>query len=255
MPTMTTEELTERRGKLSAQLTELQSQHAGIAQDVADAEEARKTAFRAGEDTALVTERLKHRQGELDDSAWKLEQVAEQLAEVDTEIRRRAPHEALDRDLAAHVTDLEAFDQLAAKLDGAHRATVDKVINAVIELTGLITSVRQRHAELANQTAHLQATVQRLDRTEAVPGPPSWDRPLEHALRGTGLWNLYLITVQQRPAEVAKALGFEISRYFDLKMKAEVRGPFVDPFGPPPPDAGVQFTGVGATYKPPYIQA
>lgn len=215
--TVTTTEapsLEQRRAKLEAQLNELRSQHLDIAADVQAVDADWQAALAAGEETGLLAERRRLRQGELDDAARSIQQVTAWLGEVDAELQRRQPHEALDRDLKRHVADLAEFEELRGQLDGLHQGCVDAVVAAALKLHDVLGQVRQRHAQLDQQGRELRARAGHLDRVDlTVPGVADWEHPLIEQLRGTALWPLYLSSVQRhQPADLAGALGNMASR-------------------------------------------
>lgn len=203
-----TKALTERRDELNNQMTTLRSQRMGIAEDLRTVEEDWQAALRASEDTVLLGERRRHREAELTECERAAAQVAEWTAEVEAELRRRTPHEALDRDLADHAREMAASAALDEELHGVHQRAADKVADATLELHGAIAAARERNDRLAARTSQLRATAAQLGRPDPVPGPAGWVQPLEHALRGGPFWRLYLASVQARqPSALVGALA------------------------------------------------
>ena len=210
MTVQISDELHARREELNAQLCALQSQHANITRELQLAEEDRRAALADGQDVTVLTERLRHRQIGLQETSWAIEEILGRLAQTDAKLRRRAPHQALDRDLKQLVTDLQAYDEYRAQLDGAYQAAIDNVANIAKELHDLVWTARQRHDDLELRARNLRATARRLNRLNlAVPTPRSWQEPIEQALRGTGAaWRAYLMSVQNRaPEPFARELG------------------------------------------------
>jgi hypothetical protein len=218
---VTTKALAERRDKLNDQLTGLQSQHVDIVQDLRIVEQDWQAALQAGEDTALLGERRRHREAELAENERSTAQVAEWTAEVEAELRRRVPHEQLDRDLAAHAADLVAYAEVTDALAGSHPKAVDALEAAVLDLYGTIATARQRSDQLAARTQQLRAAAVQLGRTDQVAGPPDWVQPVEHALRGGPLWQLYLASVQARqPTALVRALADAVTTRMTEQLKA-----------------------------------
>jgi hypothetical protein len=208
--TAPTKALTERRQQLQTQLTALRSQHVDAERDVQLADEDWRNDLADGQDVGLIAERRRHRQSELDEMGRQIEQVTAWIGEVDTEIQRLVPHQALDADLAQLTADLQAYDEYRAQLNGAHQAAIGKVLGVAEDLHELVSTSRQRHDELDIRARNLRNTAARLDRPDvAVPAPGSWSQPVEQALHGTGApWRTYLVSVQQRSVEpLARALG------------------------------------------------
>jgi hypothetical protein len=91
----------------------------------------------------------------------------------------------------------------------------------VLDLYGQIAAARQRSDQLAVRTHQLQSTAAELGRTDQVPGPPDWVRPLEHALRGGPLWLLYLASAQARqPTALIRALADAVTNRMTEQLKA-----------------------------------
>lgn len=217
--TTETPSLEQRREQLEAQLTALQSQHLDIAKDVQAADADWRAALAAGEETGLLAERRRLREAELTDVAHSIQQVTTWLADVDAEYARRAPHEALDRDLERHVADIVEYEQLRSTLDGAHQRGVDAVEAAAQELTDVLASVRKRHGQLDTQTQNLRIRAGHLERTDlSIPGVQHWEPAIVNALRGTALWPLYLNSVQRsNAADLAGALGNTAARNLSIR--------------------------------------
>lgn len=106
MTAQTTDDLHARRDQMSTQLNALQSQHADIAHDLRLAEEDWRAVHAAGQNAARLAERRRHREIGLRETSWLIEQIRGWLADTDTEIRRRASHEALDRNSKHLAADL-----------------------------------------------------------------------------------------------------------------------------------------------------
>lgn len=195
---------------LTFQLNALHVQHADIARDVRRTEEDWRAALAQGRDGALLAERHRHREIGLRETARAIEEIRGRLADLDAEIRRRVPHQAVDRDLQQLVTDLQAYDEYRAQLDGAHQAAIDKVADIAKELHELVWMTRQRHDELDTRARRLCSTARQLGRPDViVPAPRSWSESVEKVLRGTGApWRAYLTSVQNRaPEPFARELG------------------------------------------------
>jgi hypothetical protein len=149
---------------------------------------------------------------------------ANDAAEAEAELRRRVPHEQLDRDLAAHTAELAAYAEVTDQLDGIHAKAVEALEAAVLDLYGQIATARQRSDQLAGRTHQLQATAAQLGRTDQVPGPPDWVQPLEHALRGGPYWLLYLASVQARqPTALVRALADAVTTRMTEQLRAARR--------------------------------
>ncbi|HEX6403638.1 MAG TPA: hypothetical protein VF003_10845 [Pseudonocardiaceae bacterium] len=204
------DDLHAHRDELDAQLRALHSQHAHITREVQQAEEARHAALANDQDATVPTEHLKYRQIALQQTSWAIEQIRGRLAQTDAKLRSRARHQDLDGDLRQLVTDLRAYDEYRAQLDGAYQAAIDKVANIAKELHDLVWTARQRHDDLEMRARNLRVTARQLNRLNlAVPTPSSWKEPIEQALRGTGAaWRAYLTSVQNRaPEPFARELG------------------------------------------------
>lgn len=206
----TIDELHACRDQLKFQLNALRLQHADIARDVQRAEEDWHAAPAEGQDVALLTERCRHREIGLRETSWAIENICGRIAELDAEIRRRVPGQALDGDLQQLVTDLQAYDEHRAQLDGAYQAAINKVADIAKELHELMWTTRQRHDELNTRARNLRATARQFGRADVtVPAPRSWSQPIEQVLRGTGApWRAYLTSVQNHaPEPFARELG------------------------------------------------
>jgi chromosome segregation ATPase len=204
-----------------SKFNDLQAQQADIARDLQIIEEDWRDTLRKGEDTGLIGERRRHRQTELDENAGAIAQVRAWIEEVEAELRRQAPHEQFDGDLAAHAADVAAYSGLTGQLDGIHEKAVQALEAAVLDLYGQIATARQRSDQLAARTHQLQATAAELGRTDHVPGPPDWVRPLEHALRGGPHWLLYLASVQARqPTALIRALADAVTNRMTEQLKS-----------------------------------
>jgi chromosome segregation ATPase len=204
------DELHARHDELNTQLNALLAQHAEIARDIAEAERDARAALAKGQDVAHLAERRRQRELGLEQTSWAIEEIRGRLAEMDAEIRRRAPHQALDRELEQLVTDLQIYDEYRSRLDGAYQSAIDRVATIAQELHELVWTTRQRHSELDTRARNLRATARHLNRSElAVPTPRSWSQPIERVLRGTGApWRAYLTSVQNRAVEpFARELG------------------------------------------------
>lgn len=209
MLSLTLDQLHARRDELTMQLSALRAQRAQIAHDVRQVEADQRTARAKGQDGALLTEWRRQREIGLQQTSWAIDQLRARLADTDAEIRRHAPHEALDGDLKQLLVDLEIYDAVLARLDGAHQAAIETVAGIAQELHELVWTARQRHDDLVARARDLRATAKRLNRDLAVPTPRSWSQPVEQALRGTGAaWRAYLTSVHNRaPAPFARELG------------------------------------------------
>jgi chromosome segregation ATPase len=206
----TIDELHACRDQLKFQLNALRLQHADIARDVQRAEEDWHATLPEGQDVALLTERRRDREIGLRETSWAIEKIRGRIAEIEAEIRRRVPDQALDRDLEQLVTDLQAYDEHRAQLDGAYQVAINKVADIAKELHELVWTTRRRHAELDTRARNLRATAQQLGRPDGtVPAPRSWSQPIEQVLRGTGApWRAYLTSVRNHaPEPFAHELG------------------------------------------------
>jgi hypothetical protein len=219
---VTTKTLTGKHAELQDRLASLQAQRSGIVEDLGTIETDWQAALKAGADTAPLSERRRQREAELDETDRSAVTVAGWAAEAEAELHRRVPHEALDRDLAAHTAELAAYTEVTDQLDGIHEKSVEALEVAVLDLYGQIATARQRSDQLAGRTHQLQATAAELGRTDQVPGPLDWVRPLEHALRGGPYWFLYLASVQARqPTELVRALADAVTtRMTEQQLKA-----------------------------------
>jgi uncharacterized protein (DUF3084 family) len=137
------DELHTRRDELDAQLCALHSQHAHITREVQQAEEARRAALAHNQDVTVLTEHLRYRQIALQQTSWAIEQIRGRLVQTDAKLRSRERHQDLDRDLRQLVTDLRAYDEYRAQLDGAYQVAIDKVANIAKELHDLVWTARQ----------------------------------------------------------------------------------------------------------------
>ncbi len=210
MAAQTIDALHERREQLNDQLKALRSQHAYISRDVQLAETRWRAALAEGQDADLLAERRRQREAGLQQTSWAIERIRTRVAETEAEIRQRASHSSLDRDLLQFLADLQSYDECRAQLDGAHQAAIDKIANIAKELHELVWTARQRHDELNTRARNLRATAGQLDRPDVtVPEPRSWSKPIEQALRGTGApWRAYLTSTQNRaPEPFARELG------------------------------------------------
>ncbi|MGH3779522.1 MAG: hypothetical protein ACRDRO_02540 [Pseudonocardiaceae bacterium] len=106
MTAQTIDDLHARRDQINAQLTALQSQRAYIARDLQLAEEDWRATHAGGPTASFLAERRRHREIGLQQTTWVIEEIRRWLAETDTEIRRRASHEALEQNSSQLVTDL-----------------------------------------------------------------------------------------------------------------------------------------------------
>lgn len=226
MATLIITDLHARREQLVAQLDTLKSQRVGVIDDLRAVEGDWRSALQAGEDTALIGERRRHRAADLEEIDRAIAQVTAWIEETDVELRRRVPHEQLDRDLQQLAVDLADYDEYRAQLDGAHQAAIDKVTSTAEELHNLITEARQRHDELAGRSGNLRSTAAQLDRPDVtVPAPANWSQPVEQALHGTGApWRVYLTSVQNRtPEPLARELGSAAAIALANRIRTEQR--------------------------------
>lgn len=217
------DELHARRDELKNQLRGLQAQHAEITRDVEKAESDVRAALAQGQDVTHLVERGRHRKLGLEQTSWAIAEIRGRLAGMDAAIRRRSPHQALDRELERLVTDLQVYDEYRARLDGAHQDAIDRVATIAEELHELVWTARQRHDELDRRVRNLRAIARHLNRPEVtVPTPRNWSHPIERVLRGTGApWRAYQASVQNRAVEpFARELGAAAAVALILRRQA-----------------------------------
>lgn len=223
MAAQNTDALHERREQLNEQLKALRSQHAYISRDVQLAEARWRTALAEGQDSDLLAERCRQRETGLQQTSWAIERIRKRVAETEAEIRRRASHAALDRDLLQFLADLQRYDECRAQLDGAHQAAIDKIANIAKEVHELLWTARRRHKELDKRAQQLRVTAALFDRPDdQVPAPRSWSEPIEQALRGSGApWRAYLTSAQNRaPEPFARELGVAAAAALVVRRQA-----------------------------------
>ena len=217
------DDLHERREQLHVQLKALQAQQESIARELALADAEQQAARAVGRDVAALEHRRRHREIGLRETLWAITEIRSRLAQTDDQIRRQAPHEALDRDLRLLAAELADYERCRARLDGAYQIAIGKVADIATELHELVWRVRERHDQLAARAQALRATAQQLGRPNVdVPEPQSWSQPLEQALRGnSAVWRAYLTSVHNRAAEpFARELGAAAAACLLIRRRA-----------------------------------
>ena len=173
MTAPTIDDLHARRDQINAQLSALQTQHAGITRDVLTEEDWRAT-YAESQNVLLLAERRRHREIGMQETSWLIKEVRGWLAETDADLRRRASNEALDQQLVA---DMHAYDKYRAQLNGDNQAAIDKGANIDQQLHDLVWMARQRHDQLDTRARNLRATAGHLDRPEVtLPAPAAGHR-------------------------------------------------------------------------------
>lgn len=131
-----------------------------------------------------------------DDSALRLQDIAQQLADLAQRERHSAPHPAPERSSAA---DREAFERIAARIEENERQTVEA-----------LTAVNDRLSLLARQISQL-GRPGGYERPEDVPGFPALENAIRHVVGhiedSEKRTRDSLRTMQDRMAEIAERHG------------------------------------------------